>query len=117
MKSIKQALYDYESVKYSIKDIDIELMKMELNRQEEGRDHLTKIKAAKEKELLRIDRAIRELEKREQRILKLRYFNNESWGDVAKAVGYSISWCKSLGKQALEGLESNLSGRQIQTTI
>ncbi len=81
-----------ENIVYSSSD-NVELVDLIIKKEEKINNNKNKI-LRKEKQIEKIDRAMSTLSDRDKTIVKLRYFENETWHGVSDLVGYAEITCK-----------------------
>lgn len=92
-KKIKGTLKEYNLIKSKIKCIEIEL---KYENDENRIEHLNQIKEYNESFILPIEEALKEMDYKEQQILKLKYLdiNTKTWDEIAYVLGYSSDYCR-----------------------
>lgn len=70
-----------------------------------------------EVEVLRIEKALNELEEIERQVIELKYFKCKNWGYVADAVHYSEIHTKRIGKDAVTKICTSLFGIKSFTNL
>jgi DNA-directed RNA polymerase specialized sigma subunit len=138
-KATEKFLYNYNSLKASIENMKQEIEEIEyLGMSAINYDHeitgktfvfhsITENEAIKvsekkriletrikilENKLERIDRAVDALNDIEQKIIKLRYYEEWQWCQIAYEVRYSEKWCRELRRRAVRKVAIGLFGEE-----
>ena len=92
-KKIKGILKEYNLIKSKIKCIEIEL---KYENDESRIEKLNALKEYNESFVAPIEEALKEMDYKEQQILKLKYLdiNPKTWKEIAYVLGYSADYCR-----------------------
>lgn len=131
-KAIEKLLYDYKGNQNEIKDIEIQIARIENNyigiapisyeervctsnsisssvenetiRKQEQIERLEKKKEQINMNTVRVENALQLLTEIERDVIEGKYINRLQWFKIAYNIGYSESWTKNIRKEAMSKL-------------
>lgn len=112
MNKVVYKIKKYKDLKAEIIDIDITIQELEENQTEENlkeKERLLKLKAAREREIARIDNAMSVLNEEEQYILKTILIEQRKYISIEMKLNLTYSRIKQIEKKAIKKIEKYLS--------
>lgn len=128
LKETKKKIAQYDSMKDKIElrkqDIEYYMMKREMAESEQDKLEIdSRIKKIKlelldlEKEVYAMEKGFRRLPPIAYRIIELKYRKKETWVNITFEIGYGLTRCKEIGKEAIILISEYLYGLTVHQDL